>query len=118
MDEFAGMNMAGWRRAGAMLVAIAVARALSATLNYICNRKLVFKSKVPKRTSFAKYWLLVLFIMASGYASTAFLSRIFDVRGIAITVLKILVETVLFFVSYNIQKRWIFPGEQGDGGVK
>ncbi len=115
---FAGMNMAGWRRAGAMLVAIVVARALSATLNYICNRKLVFKSKVPKRTSFAKYWLLVLFIMASGYASTAFLSRIFDVRGIAITVLKIVVETVLFFVSYNIQKRWIFPGEQGSGGVK
>ncbi len=105
---FCGIRWAGWRRAEAMLAAIVVARAVSATVNYICNRKLVFRSNVSKRKSFFKYWILVLAIMASGYLGTALLSRVLDASGFAITALKILVETVLFCVSYNVQKKWIF----------
>ncbi len=99
-----------WKRATDVFVALVAARAVSATVNYVCNRKLVFKSKVSKRKSFAKYWLLVLFIMSAGYLFTAGIARALDLpaKGFAITAVKIAVETVLFFVSYGAQKRWIF----------
>lgn len=102
------MRSTEWRRATAVLVALVSARAASATVNYVCNRKLVFRSSVSKRKSFFKYWLLVLAIMAAGYGLTAGLARILDARGMAITVVKIVVETALFFLSYGVQKRWIF----------
>ena len=101
-------RLTDWKRATVVFVAILVARAISATVNYCCNRSLVFRSNVAKGKSFAKYWTLVLVIMALGYLFTAGLSRIFDAHGLLITVLKIVVETVLFFLSYNVQKRWIF----------
>ena len=105
---YAVSRLAEWKRATAVLVAIIIARAISATANYVFNRKLVFKSNVSKGRSFMKYWMLVLFILAAGYLFTAVLSRILDARGFVITMLKIAVETGLFFMSYKIQKRWIF----------
>ena len=105
---YAVSRLAEWKRATAVLVAIIIARAISATANYIFNRKLVFKSNVSKGRSFMKYWMLVLLILAAGYLFTAVLSRILDARGFFITMLKVTVETGLFFMSYKIQKRWIF----------
>ena len=106
--KFLATSRTDWKRATCVFAAFAVARAVSATVNYICNRKLVFKSKVSKRKSFLKYWVLVLAIMAAGYGLTAGLSRALDAKDLAITAIKIAVETALFFCSYGIQKRWIF----------
>ena len=83
---------------------------------YVLNGFLfrISPSKVSKRTSFLKYWILVLAIMASGYAFTAGLSRLFDAKGFAITLIKIVVETALFFFSYGAQKKWIFKAGETD----
>ncbi len=105
---FAFARSTDWKRATNVLVSIIIARAVSATANYIFNRKLVFKSKVAKSASFLRYWTLVLCIMAAGYALTASISRLADAQGFWITLIKIAVETALFFCSYNIQKKWIF----------
>lgn len=105
---YAFARLTDWKRATGVFVAILVARAISATANYCFNRSLVFRSNVAKGKSFAKYWTLVLVIMALGYLFTAGLSRIIDAHGLLITTLKIVVETFLFFLSYNVQKRWIF----------
>ena len=105
---FAAMRATGWKRATNTLLAICVARAASATANYFYNRRFVFRSNASKRTSFPKYWLLVLCVMAAGYGGTAGLARVLDVNGFAITALKIAVETILFFLSYNAQRKWVF----------
>jgi len=97
-----------WRRATEVFVAFVSARAVSSTVNYVCNRRLVFRSSVSRLKSFFKYWLLVLVIMSAGYGLTAGLSRLVDAHGLAITAIKIAVETALFFFSYGAQKRWIF----------
>lgn len=107
---FAAMRTTDWKRATNTLLAICVARAASATVNYFYNRRFVFRSNASKRTSFPKYWLLVLVIMVAGYGGTAGLARLLDVNGFAITALKIAVETGLFFLSYNVQRRWVFRG--------
>lgn len=104
----AAMSATGLKRATCVLIAMVAARGVSASANYIFNRMLVFRSNAPKSASFAKYWALVLFMMSVEYTCTAALSRIFDAVGLTITILKILVETALFFLSYNIQKHWIF----------
>ena len=103
-------RMTDWKRATGVLVSIIAARAVSATVNYACNRKLVFRSDVSRGTSFLKYWVLVLLVLVCGYGCTAVASRIFDAHGFFITFLKILVETGLFFLSYSAQKHWIFHG--------
>lgn len=97
-----------WKRATCVLAAIIAARLVSATTNYACNRNLVFRSSEAKSVSFAKYWILVAAILSLGYLFTATLSRIVDAHGITITILKIIVETALFFLSYKIQKSWVF----------
>ena len=105
---FAAMRTTDWKRATNTLVGICVARAASATVNYFYNRRFVFRSNASKRASFPKYWLLVLVVMAAGYGGTAVLARLLDANGIAITALKIAVETILFFLSYNAQRKWVF----------
>ena len=105
-------RLCDWKRASAVLVALVVARAISATMNYGFNRKLVFASKASKGRSFLKYWLLVFFVLVSGYLFTAVVSRALDAKGFFITILKIAVETGLFFLSYNVQRRWVFCDDE------
>ena len=102
------MKVTSWQRATGVFIALVVARAVSATANYIFNRQLVFNSKTSKRKSFAKYWLLVLAIMGADYVFTIVMSRLFNAQGLEITLIKICSETILFFVSYKIQRCWIF----------
>jgi len=116
---FLAMRFTCWKRAVAVLLSICVARAASATANYFYNRRFVFRSDASKRSSFPKYWMLVLLVMAAGYACTAALARVLDANGFAITALKIVVETALFFLSYNAQRRWVFrDNAERDGQVK
>ena len=91
-------------------IALVLARLVSSNFNYLYNRFVVFRAKGRKVAgrSFFQYWGLVLVIAAFSYALTSVLSAVFDIRGVAITVVKIVVETGLFFASYWIQKRFIF----------
>ncbi len=110
----AATNATQCKRATCVLVAMVAARALSASANYLFNRVVVFRSDASRVASFAKYWLLAGAIMLGGYVCTAALSRLFDARGLAVTCIKIVVETALFFVSYGVQKRWIFGATARD----
>ena len=47
-------------------------------------------------------------IAAASYVLTESFSAILDVKGVAITAVKIAVETFLFFASYLVQKKFIF----------
>lgn len=94
-----------------ILVSLIVARSISATLNYACNRTLVFRSQVSVAPSFARYVALVILIAFLAYVGTATLSAVVDALGVMVTLIKILVETVLFMLSYQIQKKWVFKGE-------
>lgn len=105
---FAATKATRWERAACIFAALVVARAVSASANYAFNRRLVFNSKASKTKSFAKYALLVVAIMACDYVFTTALSRLFNAHGLQITLIKIVSETILFFASYTIQRRWIF----------
>ena len=96
-----------------ILVALAVARFVSANLNFFLNRQMVFARNGAGRPtvlwrSYFGYWALVLAIAAASWALTSGVAEAVDARGIWITAVKIVVETVLFVASYAIQKRFIF----------
>jgi glycosyltransferase involved in cell wall biosynthesis len=102
------MRLTDWKRASNTFVAICIARIVSATVNYLYNRHFVFRADQSGGVSFLRYWMLVFFIMSTGYGCTAALSRFFDINGVAITLIKISVETVLFLFSFHIQRKWVF----------
>lgn len=102
------LQRTGMLRRWEILISLAVARAASATLNYACNRSFVFRSRTSFAGSFVRYWALVLLIAALSYVLTATLSALLDVRGASVTVVKVVVESALFILSYRLQKKWVF----------
>ena len=102
------LQRTGMLRRWEILISLAVARAVSATLNYVCNRSFVFRSRTSFAGSFSRYWALVLLVAALSYVLTATLSAWLDVRGAPVTVVKVAVESALFILSYRLQKKWVF----------
>ena len=95
-------------RRTAILISLGIARVVSATLNYACNRKFVFHSTSGVAGSFVRYWTLVVVIAVLSYAGTSAVAWLGDLQGWAISLEKIVVETVLFALSYKVQRRWVF----------
>lgn len=84
--------------------ATVLARILSAGVNYGLNSGLVFE-KQANRKSAAAYFALCAVQMA---ASAGFVSLLFGACGWPETLCKIIVDGLLFFISFQIQNRWIF----------
>lgn len=86
-----------------VIVATVLARIISSLFNYFVNRKVVFHSKA--RRSLSKYFSLVVLQMAISALLVYILFLLFRQGEV---ILKIIVDSFLFFVSYYVQKRWIF----------
>ena len=95
-----------------VLIALVAARVISSHFNYFYNRFVVFRrGDVPRKgphRSYYGYFGLVLAVGVASYALTEGCSALLDVQGVAITVVKIVADTVLFVASYLIQKKFIF----------
>jgi glycosyltransferase involved in cell wall biosynthesis len=95
-----------------VLIALVAARVISSHFNYFYNRFVVFRrGDVPRKgphRSYYGYFGLVLVVGAASYALTEGCSALLDVQGVAITVVKIVADTVLFVASYLVQKKFIF----------
>lgn len=86
-------------------IATVIARIFSSLYNYYINRNVVFRSKTSSSASAVKYFTLVIVQMALSAVSVYCL---YNVIHIPETIVKIIVDTVLFFLSYRIQKAFIF----------
>lgn len=97
-------------KAGANLwVATALGRVGSMLTNFSINHKIVFKSKGRIVRRFLRYLALVII---SGTASALMifgLSKIFREKTI---VLKIVVEGILFFFNYYVQRSYVFSNRK------
>jgi putative flippase GtrA len=87
-------------------VSTVLARLLSASYNYAMNYKVVFQSSERVRTSGIKYVILAAVQMS--------LSAVLVSGGIILlpaaeeVLIKVVVDSVLFLVSYAVQKRFVF----------
>ena len=83
-----------------------LARVISAVYNYLVNYKLVFGSKKKVAVSGMKYFILAIVQMSlSALLVTAESSLLPFIPEVAV---KAVVDTVLFFISYKVQQKYIF----------
>ncbi len=93
------------RLAGYIFASTVVARVISAVYNYTVNRKLVFRSKSGIMSSGVKYLVLCVVQMLM---SALLVSFFYGMLRIPEVMVKALVDTVLFLISFQIQKRLVF----------
>lgn len=86
-------------------VATAIARLISSLYNYSINRKVVFQSKEQIRQTIWRYYGLCIIQAA---CSAALVSAFYLILPISKTLYKAIVDTILFFISYRIQRRFVF----------
>ncbi len=78
------------------------ARLLSSVCNYIMNRRIVFKSK--KKGSAIKFAVLCILNICISNAGVT----LFELIGIPAWLMKPVCDTVLYFVNFKIQSKWVF----------
>ncbi len=86
-----------------IFIATILARIFSSLYNYFVNAKLVFKKM--NRTSLFKYFALVIVQM---FISAFVVAKMHSVLLINPTVLKVLVDSVIFVINFIIQREFIF----------
>lgn len=82
-----------------------LARIFSGIYNYMMNRNVVFKSKTSYVMSGVSY--LILCIIQTT-VSAVFVSVFYSILSFDEVLIKVIVDTCLFFVSYQLQKHFIF----------
>ncbi len=90
-----------------IVVVTIIARILSSTYNFFINAKMVFKN--ANRTSIIKYFILVVLQML---ISAFTVSEIFLFTHISSTVIKVIVDAVIFIINFIIQREWVFKNDK------
>ncbi|MBQ4283287.1 MAG: bifunctional glycosyltransferase family 2/GtrA family protein [Lachnospira sp.] len=91
-----------------IFVATLVARVISSIFNYTFNRNAVFESKGNIRGSFVRYYILCAVQLLVSYGLVYFITHILALNPILTIIAKIVVDTVLFLISFQIQRAWVF----------
>ncbi len=89
-----------------VVIATATARVCSSLLNYTLNSKKVFRAK--NKSSLARYYLLCVLQFAASAGLVSLAANLLHAGNIGKTLIKAIVDTVLFLISYQIQREWVF----------
>ena len=92
----------------ATFVAAFLARVISSLINYLINAKVVFEGNANKRTLLRYYGLAIVQILISSGIVFLFEHLLCLSSALLSTLIKIVVDTVLFFFSFRIQHIWVF----------
>ena len=86
-----------------IVIATILARIISATYNFIINSKVVFKNQ--NKNSIIKYFILCILQM---FISAFAVSELYKVLNMDSTLIKVIVDTVIFIINFVIQREWVF----------
>lgn len=88
-----------------------LARVISSLFNFWMNATRVFKDKVNKRT-LARYYTLAVVQLALSAVLVFGVEKLLSIESPALsTLVKTIIDTLLFFVSFRIQHKWVFNSE-------
>lgn len=93
-----------------LLIATVGARIASSLTNYCLNKRVVFQSKESASNSLGKYYILCICQAMLSYGLVyLFAEVLLHLRGSLFeTVVKLVIDMSLFFVSFRIQQKWVF----------
>ncbi|MBQ2117898.1 MAG: bifunctional glycosyltransferase family 2/GtrA family protein [Clostridia bacterium] len=95
----------------AVLVCTFGARVVSAFVNFLINRGVVFRGGAERRfgITLARYFLLAVCLILCSTGLVSLLKILFGTEHpLLLTFFKMIVDTVLFLCSFRIQKNWVF----------
>ncbi len=87
-----------------VLIATALARVVSATLNFLLNKNFVFQLRGHTGRALRKYAVLSVAVMLVSAGAVWLLGKL----GMSSVPAKIIVDTLLYFLNYQIQRKWVF----------
>ena len=97
--------LSGWLGSWYITAATVIARVCSAMFNFRCNQKLVFRSDGSTSGQALRYALLCVVQTA---ASAGLVTLLHGLLGGSELLVKIPVDVLLFFISFQIQRRFVF----------
>jgi glycosyltransferase involved in cell wall biosynthesis len=89
-----------------VFLATAGARIVSSFMNYKVNKHIVFRSDADH--TMLKYYILALIQLSVSATLVYLISHVFGEGSILRTLCKVVVDTALFFISFRVQKAWVF----------
>ncbi|MBP3754836.1 MAG: bifunctional glycosyltransferase family 2/GtrA family protein [Lachnospiraceae bacterium] len=96
-------------------IAGVLARIISAACNFLINKKVVFGAKGNSAKSAVRYLILALCQLGASLGLVALFTILFKADSDWVkTLIKIIVDTCLFFLSFKIQRNWVFKTEKGN----
>lgn len=91
------------------LEATIAARVCSSLVNFAVNRGVVFKNDGNIWLTLLKYYAVALPIMLCSAGGVTLLGHIFSAAAPMLrTVFKMIVDTLLYFVGFRLQREWVF----------
>ena len=92
-----------------VLWATITARIISSIVNFGINRSKVFNADTDIKQSLSRYIILAIPLAAASMCSIKGLALLLGGNSAIVkTLLKMVVDTTLFFVSFRIQQNWVF----------
>lgn len=85
-----------------------LARIISGIFNYNVNDKLVFSDQSKSKDKSFKYFALWMVQMM---LSAFFVDYLFKQVSYKTSIIKLFVDTIIFLISFNVQNKYIFKGE-------
>ncbi len=86
-----------------IVIATIISRVISSLYNYKINESLVFKNKT--KLSSLKYFSLVIIAMCLSAFLVTYLNKLLNIN---VTILKIIVDLVIFMINFVVQREWVF----------
>lgn len=88
-----------------ILVSTMIARLLSSILNFLMNRRLIFADHGKFARSAVRYYIWAIFLMMISYSLVYTISLFWRVNA---SIIKLIIDISLGFLSYQVQLRWVF----------
>lgn len=85
-------------------LATVLARIVSGSMNFLINRKVIFENDGKTKNQALKFLILFFLIMCASTVIVSLLSFI----PIPATIIKAIVDLLLWAVNYTVQRKWVF----------
>jgi len=111
--KFLAPNLPASLAAFDSVVCTVLARVVSTVVNYTINRHAVFRSKESFGKTFGKYIAIAIPVMlVSGFGVKGLCKLLKITIPSLTTVIKMVVDTILYFVNFRVQREWVFVGSK------
>ncbi|MEE0970335.1 MAG: GtrA family protein, partial [Clostridia bacterium] len=92
-----------------ILVSMIIARVFSSVTNFVLNKKTVFNNSDGVAKTIVRYYILAVPMLLISCVGIDLVTDTLGITSAAITtIIKIVIETVLFILSFRLQREWVF----------